>query len=100
MWDWIQDNWTNLFKRLGANYKGDGPGILRKIPEEALNEIRKIFEVTGGNMRFEKIEKFSRKKAEEMNMSFDEGIDNEYFRHIYKTNNSCHTKQNSVKDEN
>ncbi len=92
MWDWIQDNWTDLFKRLGANYKGDGPGILRKIPEEAMDEIRKIFEVTGGDKRFETIEKFSKKKAEEMNLSLDDGIENEYFRHIYKTNNNCHTR--------
>jgi heterodisulfide reductase subunit C len=92
VWDWIQDNWTDLFKRLGANYKGDGPGILRKIPEEAMDEIRKIFEVTGGDKRFETIEKFSKKKAEEMNLSLDDGIENEYFRHIYKTNNNCHTR--------
>ena len=92
VWDWIQDNWTDLFKRLGANYKGDGPGILRKIPEEAMDEIRKIFEVTGGDKRFETIEKFSKKKAEEMNLKLDDGIENEYFRHIYKTNNNCHTR--------
>ncbi len=37
-----------LINRLGGNYKGDGPGILRKIPDETLDELRKIFEVTGG----------------------------------------------------
>lgn len=92
VWDWIQDNWKELFHRLGANYKGDGPGILRKIPEEAMDEIRMIFEETGGMDRYEKIEKFSRKKAEELNLTLDEGIDNEYFRYIYKTNNGKHTR--------
>jgi heterodisulfide reductase subunit C len=92
VWDWIQDNWTALFKRLGANYKGDGPGLLRKIPEEAMDEIRKIFEVTGGMKRYENIEEFSKKKAKELNLTLDDGIDNEYFRHIYKTNNNCHTR--------
>lgn len=92
VWDWIQDNWTDLFKKMGANYKGDGPGILRKIPDEAINEIREIFKVTGGMKRFEDIEEFSKKKAEELNMKLDEGIDNEYFRHIYTTNNDSHTK--------
>jgi heterodisulfide reductase subunit C1 len=92
VWDWIQDNWTDLFKKMGANYKGDGPGILRKIPEEAMDEIREIFKVTGGMKRFEDIEEFSKKKAEELNMKLDEGIDNEYFRHIYTTNNGSHTK--------
>jgi len=92
VWDWIQDNWSDLFKKMGANYKGDGPGILRKIPEDAMDELRKIFEVTGGMKRFENIEEFSKKKAEELNMTLDDGIDNEYFRHIYKTNNGCHTR--------
>ena len=92
VWDWIQDNWNDIFKKMGANYKGDGPGILRKIPEDAMNEIREIFNVTGGTKRFENIEDFSKKKAEELNMELDEGIDNEYFRHIYKTNSGCHTR--------
>ena len=92
VWDWIQDNWSDLFKKMGANYKGDGPGILRKIPEDAMDEIREIFKVTGGMKRYENIEKFSKKKADELNMILDEGIDNEYFRHIYKTNNGCHTR--------
>jgi len=93
VWDWIQDNWVDVFNRMGANYKGDGPGILRKIPEEAMDEIREIFKVTGGMKRYENIEKFSKEKAAELHMKLDEGIDNEYFRHIYKTNNGTHTRQ-------
>ena len=93
VWDWIQDNWKEVFARLGANYKGDGPGILRKIPEEALDEIRNIFEVTGGMSRYEKIEAFSKLKAAELNLKLDDGIDNEYFRHIYKTDNNMHTRK-------
>lgn len=94
VWDWIQENWDDLFKRLGANYKGDGPGILRKIPDEAMDEIRRIFDITGGTERFNKIEEFSRKKAEELNLELDEeGIESEYFLHIYKTNNNSHTRQ-------
>jgi heterodisulfide reductase subunit C1 len=92
VWDWIQDNWVAIFKKMGANYKGDGPGILRRIPEDAMDEIREIFKVTGGMKRFENIEEFSKAKAKELNMQFDEGIENEYFQHIYKTNNGCHTR--------
>jgi heterodisulfide reductase subunit C len=92
VWDWIQDNWTDLFKKMGANYKGDGPGILRRIPEDAMDEIRAIFKETGGMKRFENIEEFSKIKAEELNMQLDEGIENEYFRHIYKTNNGSHSR--------
>ena len=92
VWDWIQDNWKDVFKRMGANYQGDGPGILRRIPEDAMEEIREIFRVTGGMKRFEDIEEFSKIKALELNMQFDEGIENEYFKHIYKTNNGSHTR--------
>jgi heterodisulfide reductase subunit C1 len=92
VWDWIQENWHDLFKKMGANYKGDGPGILRRIPEEAMDEIRAIFKETGGTKRFENIEKFSEIKAKELNMLLDEGIENEYFQHIYKTNNGSHTR--------
>jgi heterodisulfide reductase subunit C len=92
VWDWIQDNYREVFHRLGANYQGEGPGILRKIPEEAMEEIRKIFEVTGGKRRYEKIEFYSKEKAKELALNLDEGIDNAYFRFIYKTNNGSHTK--------
>ena len=91
VWDWQQKNWKDVFERLGANYKGDGPGILRKIPEEALEEIRKIFEVTGGKERFEKIENFSKQKAKELGLEFGAGMDNEYFKTIYTANNNKHT---------
>ncbi len=39
-----------------------------------------------------KIEDYSKKKAVEMDLELDDGIDNEYFRHIYKTNNGSHTR--------
>jgi heterodisulfide reductase subunit C1 len=92
VWEWVQDNKADLLNRLGGNYKGDGPGILRKIPEETLDELRKIFEVTGGLERYEKIESFSKSKAEEMGLELTDGIENEYFRHIYRTNNGNHTR--------
>lgn len=91
-WEWVYSHRSELINRLGGNYKGDGPGILRKIPEETLDELRKIFEVTGGKKRYDRIEFFSRKKAEELNLDLDDGTDNEYFRHIYKTNNGTHNK--------
>lgn len=91
-WEWVFENRSELVNRLGGNFKGDGPGILRKIPEETLNELRKIFEVTGGIRRYEKIEFYSKKKAIELDLDLDDSTDNEYFRHIYKTNNGSHTK--------
>lgn len=92
-WEWIYENRDEFLERIGANYKGDGPGILRKIPEETLSELKEIFEVTGGMTRYENIEFYSKKKAEEMNLELDDSLENEYFRTIYKTNNGTHTKQ-------
>jgi len=92
VWDWIQNNWPEVMARMGANYKGDGPGILRKIPEEALDEIREIFKVTGGEARFEKIENFSKEKAKQLNLEFGDGIDNEYLSHVFSHNSHKHNK--------
>jgi len=91
LWEWEHKHMSEIMERLGANYKQTGPGILRKIPDEALEEIRKIFEVTGGLERFEKIEEFSRQKADEMGLKLDETVNNEYFRHIYTTNSNKHS---------
>jgi heterodisulfide reductase subunit C len=90
VWDWRQQNWHDTMDRMGANYQGVGPGAMRKIPEEALDEIRKIFNVTGGTERFEKIERFSEEKAIELGKILGLGIDNEYVRHIYSANNKEH----------
>jgi heterodisulfide reductase subunit C len=93
VWEWEQQHLPEIMERMGANYKGDGPGALRKIPQESLDEIRKIFEVTGAMDRFEKIEEFSRLKADEMKMQLDDTMENEYFRHIYTANTKKHSKK-------
>ena len=90
VWDWIQNNWEEVMKRMGANYKGDGPGILRKIPDESLEELRKIFEVTGGLERYENIETASAKKAEELGREFDETRQCEYYRHVNRDHSNHH----------
>jgi heterodisulfide reductase subunit C len=83
VWEWELANMPDVMARLGANFQGSGPGIMRKIPEEALAEIHNIFEITGGLARFEKIESCSAKKAEEMKQDLDGGMDNTYFKTIY-----------------
>ncbi len=93
IWDWETKNIHEVMDKLGANYQGDGAGALRKIPEADLEEIRRIFEVTGGMDRFNKIEEFSKIKADEMGIAFGEGMDNDYFRSIYTTNNQTHTRE-------
>jgi len=57
-----------------------------------VEELKKIFEVTGGTDLFNTIERFSKEKAEEMGLQFsDKGIDNEYFAEVFTANNKNHT---------
>jgi heterodisulfide reductase subunit C len=93
IWEWEHKNIEAVMLRLGANYKGTGPGILRKIPDDALDEIYKIFEVTGGISRFDKIEEFSRKKAREMGMDMKDGTNDDYMKFIFTANSGDHTKK-------
>jgi heterodisulfide reductase subunit C1 len=95
VWEWEQNNLKKVMERVGANYNGEGTGVLRKIPEQALDEIRKIFEVTGGMERFDKIEKYSKLKAKEFGLELNDSLDNDYFRHIYTTNNGKHNNNKS-----
>lgn len=89
VWDWRQNHWAATMERMGANYQGDGPGAMRKIPEEALDEVRKIFELTGGNARFDKIEFYSKKKSEEMGIELTDELMNDYVKHIYTYNSKA-----------
>jgi heterodisulfide reductase subunit C1 len=93
VWDWEHANLKDVYARLGANFEGSGEGALRKIPDESLEEIHKIFEITGGLDRMEKIEKHSAKKASEMGLNIDETHSNEYFGHIFGQNNGLHHKE-------
>jgi heterodisulfide reductase subunit C len=91
VWDWIFSNTSEVMEKMGANYKQDGPGILRNIPQEDLAELNRIFEVTGGNNMFETIEKHSTQKAEELGVDLpSEGIQNEYFEMVYTSDNGKH----------
>ena len=91
VWEWELHNLEGVMERLGENYKKAGTGVLRAIPKAALDEIKKIFDETGATDRFEKIEAFSKKKAAEMGMKLDDGLENEYITHIYKANTKDHS---------
>jgi heterodisulfide reductase subunit C1 len=90
VWEWQKEHIGEMMNRLGANYKGDGPGILRKIPQEALDELQSIFDVTGGTERYDSIESYSKLKADELGIEFGQGTENDYFRFVYSTNNGKH----------
>jgi heterodisulfide reductase subunit C len=92
-WEWQNNHLPDLLGRLGIEYKADGPGVLRKIPEEALEEIRSIFRETGGMEFLDNIEKFSAEKAGKMGLEFDERLNCEYMHDIYQTNGSYHIRK-------
>ena len=69
---WVMDNKEEVYGRLGANYQGKGPGALRRIPQEDLDELQAIFDETGGTERIAAVERASREKAAELGMDFDE----------------------------
>ena len=79
VWKWHTEHFEDSFARQGGNYKGEGPGALRAIPQEDLDELQSIFDVTGATERIETIEKYSKAKAEEMGMTMDE-----YYRHTFE----------------
>ena len=56
VWQWYREHIKEVAPKLGANYHGTGAGALRDIPEEDLNEVRRIFEVTGGMALKKKVE--------------------------------------------
>lgn len=90
VWEWEHRNIDAVMNRLGANYRKTGPGILRKIPKEDLDEIRAIFDETGGTERYRKIEDYSAAKAREMKLNLDDTLMNDYIRHIYTVNEKDH----------
>jgi heterodisulfide reductase subunit C len=92
-WEWQNSHLDELFDRFGAKYRGEGPGPLRKIPDEAMEELHRIFDVTGATDLFEFIEERSAIKAAEMGLEFDKRLDCGYMFEIYNHNSGIHTKE-------
>jgi len=95
-WEWQNKNLESLFARFGVKYRGDQPGPLRKIPEEALDELRRIFDVTGATEQYEFIEEQSAKMADQMGLDFDKRLDCEYMHEIYNHDSGIHTKDSII----
>ena len=82
VWDWLRKNRNSVLKRLGTSYGENRPGTLRNTFQESLDDLKKIFNETGGTKRFDKIEKYSSVKARELNKEFSSGKD-EYWKFLY-----------------
>jgi heterodisulfide reductase subunit C2 len=83
VWEWLRENREKMLQRLGTSYKKEQAGTLRKTSKESLDDLKKIFDETGGTKRFEKIENFSSQKAKELKIEFKEGKD-DYFKFLYE----------------
>jgi len=82
VWKWLRENRVSMLKRLGASYREYRSGALRNTNKKSLEDLKKIFDETGGTARFEKIEKYSSDIAKKMNREFSEEHD-EYWRLMY-----------------
>jgi heterodisulfide reductase subunit C len=84
VWDWMQKNRKQVLERLGTSYGKEQSGSLRKIPEESLNNLKKIFDETGATRRFEKMEEYGRSNARKRGIDFGPGNACGYFKEMYE----------------
>ena len=85
VWQWIYDNDREVFSLFNPNYRGEGAGALRRIDDRALEELHRIFEVSGGKELFEIIESHSERKAQEMGY---EGATHQYMMDTFTKNSA------------
>lgn len=87
VWEWVYAHLDDVFEKVHANYRKPGPGALREVDEESMEELHKIFDVTGGTDFLNKIQRCSEAKAAE------DGTDmEEYFISVYTDNNGTHSE--------
>lgn len=82
VWGWLRKNRIKMLQRLGTSYKKNTSGTLRNTAKESLDDLKNIFDATGGAARFEKIEKYSMIQAMLTGYEFKGGKDN-YFNYLY-----------------
>lgn len=90
VWKWVYENDNQIYEQFNPTYGKEGSGPLRKIDEASLDEIRRIFEVSGGKAMFDAIEEHSERKAREMGY---EHADQTYVNDVYTVNSGNHSIQ-------
>ena len=83
VWRWIVANDREVYGRLTPSYDREGAGALRRIDRQSLEELDRIFEVSGGRRMFDLIEKHSDRKAREMGY---DGADERYAADTFSRN--------------
>ncbi len=86
VWKWIHENDTEVYGRFTDNYMKPGPGPVRAIAADSLEEFRRIFDVSGGTAFLDNIREHSLKKASELGLS-----EEEYMTYVYTHNSGAHT---------
>jgi len=72
VWTWYRDHAESILKRLGGAYREEKAGTLRTIGKEDMDELRRIFDETGGTKRFEDLERYLGEEKTEMNQEKSE----------------------------
>jgi heterodisulfide reductase subunit C len=90
VWEWVMKHRPEIYNRFGDSYNKEGKGALRSIPGESMDELRRIFEITGTSRRFTKIEEDAEEYAGTIQMDYDETLWNEYFLAQYSKNITDH----------
>lgn len=87
VWEWIYAHLDDVYERVHANYRKPGPGALREVDEQSMEELHKIFDLTGGTAFLEQIQKCSEEKAKESGKNIEQ-----YFMSVYTENNGSHSE--------
>lgn len=74
----------DVFDRMGANLDKEGPGAMRRIPQKDLDELKRIYDITGATEMLENVKNAGLKKASELGLT-----EEEYCKKIY---NECSPK--------
>ena len=91
VWKWESEHLDDVFERLGANLDGNGRGAMRKIPQEDLEQLKRIYDITGATERLEKVRIAGEKKAKEMGLT-----EAEYIQKLYTDSSSNHLNENEL----
>jgi heterodisulfide reductase subunit C len=87
VWEWIYEHDEDIFGRFSECYGKEGAGALRRVDDDSMAEIHRIFEVSGGKEFYDSIEAHSERKAREMGY---DGAGEEYLMDVYTLNSENH----------
>jgi heterodisulfide reductase subunit C len=90
IWSWIMRYRPEVYNRFGNSYNAEGNGALRKIPDHVLEEIHRIFDVTGSTERFRQLEDDAARYAKEHGIDYDSQMWNDYFFEQYEGKKKDH----------